>query len=164
MKPALLVVDMQNQFFVEGSPGLAALHSAVEGINEAIALFRRLRAPVIVILDIGEPERVPGQPSFDLHSGIQAAPGDPRVHKLHSNAFWRTELDELLRREGVDTVVVSGWSAAHCVLGTYRGALERDYRAMLLRGGVAGPAADHLRLVESISEVVSPGALAALLG
>jgi nicotinamidase-related amidase len=64
----------------------------------------------------------------------------------------------------VDVVIVSGFCAEYCVLDTYRGARERGYAAALLRGGIAGPHAEHVRVVEAICEIVSYGALAGLMG
>jgi nicotinamidase-related amidase len=164
MKPALLVVDMQNEFFAERPAARASLVSAVEYINAAIQLFRRISAPVVIVHDIDEPDRVPGREGFDLHPSIQAEPGDPRVHKRHGNAFWQTDLDDLLRARSADVVIVSGFCAEQCVLDTFRGASERDYSPALLRGGLASPNADRIRFVEDICEVVSYGALEGFLG
>jgi nicotinamidase-related amidase len=164
MTPALLVVDMQNEFFAEGSPAAGSLASAAEHVNAAIRAFRRVGAPVVVVSDIEEPHRVPGSEPFGLHASIAAAAGDLHIDKRFDNAFWKTDLDEELRRRSVDMVIVSGFCAEYCVLGTYRGAYERGYAAAVLRGGIASPNADHLRMVEAICEVVSPGALAGLLG
>lgn len=164
MKPALLVVDMQNEFFAEGSAAAASLRCATEYINAAIALFRRLDAPVIVVRDISEPDRVPGRDSFEVHASLAISPGDLRVDKIFGNAFWQTNLDEALRARGVDMLVVSGFCAEYCVLDTFRGARERGYAAAILRDGIASPRAERIRFVEQICEVVSYGALAGLTG
>jgi nicotinamidase-related amidase len=164
MKPALLVVDMQNEFFADGSPALTSLQSAAEHVNAAIATFRRAGAPVVVVSDVEAPDRVPGREPFALHPSIAALPGDLRIDKHFGNAFWKTDLDEQLRARGVDVVVVSGFCAEYCVIDTYRGARERGYAAALLRGGIASPRAEHVRFVEAVCEVVSQGALAGLMG
>jgi nicotinamidase-related amidase len=164
MIPALLVVDLQNEFFAHGSPAAASLASAVEEVNAAIGIFRRFGAPVVVVSDIEEPHRVPGSEPFGLHASIAAEASDLRIDKRFGNAFWKTDLDEQLRARSVDMVIVSGFCAEFCVLSTYRGACERGYPAALLRGGIASPNADHLRMVEAICEVVSAGALDGLMG
>jgi nicotinamidase-related amidase len=155
---------MQNEFFAPGSPAAGSLAVAAEHINSAIQVFRRARAPVVVVSDIEEPQRVPGSGPFELHRSVAAEPCDLRVDKRFGNAFWKTDLDEQLRARSVDMVVVSGFCAEFCVLETYRGARERGYPVTLLRGGIASPNADHRRMVEAICEVVSPGALAGLMG
>lgn len=163
MIPALLVVDMQNEFFAPGSPAAGSLAVAVEYINPAIRLFRDAKAPVVVVSDIEEPHRVPGSEAFGLHPSVAAEPSDLRVDKRFGNAFWKTDLDEQLRTRSVNMVIVCGFCAEFCVLETYRGARERGYPVALLRGGIASPNADHRRMVEAIREVVSPGALAGLM-
>jgi nicotinamidase-related amidase len=164
MKPALLVVDLQNEFFADGSPAVTSLRSAAEHVDAAIALFRGAGLPVVAIRDIEEPDRVPGRDAFAIHPSVAVVAGDLHVDKRHGNAFWQTELDAELRARGVDRVIVCGFCAEFCVLNTYRGARERGYPAALLRGGIASPTAEHIRMVEAICEVVSVGALEALLG
>src|SRR6185437_2404065 len=127
MTPALLVVDMQNEFFAPGSPAAGSLAVAAEYINAAIGLFRRAKAPVVVVSDIEEPLRVPGSELFGLHPSVAAEPSDLRIDKRFGNAFWKTDLDELLRARSIDMVIVSGFCAEFCVLATYRGAVERGY-------------------------------------
>lgn len=153
---------MQNEFFGEPA-GRESLLAASARINEALELFRRHGAPVLVVLDEEAPTRVPGDPSFEPHEGLRLEGSDRRVHKQYNNSFWQTELDALLKGAGVDTVVVSGWCAEFCVLSTYRGAVERGYRARLLEGGIASDSAERLRMVEQICPRVGADTLAELL-
>jgi nicotinamidase-related amidase len=149
MKPALLVVDMQNEFFADAA-ARPSLDAAVASINETIATFRRRGLPVVVVLDAEGPARLPGLAAFEPHASLALAGGDARVEKRHPDSFWRTPLDELLRGQGVDTVIVSGWCAEYCVLSTYRGARQRDYAAMILRRGIASGRRDRLDMVEDM--------------
>ncbi|MEZ4312862.1 MAG: isochorismatase family protein [Polyangiaceae bacterium] len=159
MKPALLVIDLQNEFFDEGSPALSTLTPAVEYVNAAIALFRKLGHPIVVIRDIEEPTRVPGAPSFEVHSSVQVHTEDLHIDKRHGNAFWQTDLEEQLRSRNIDFLVLTGFAAEYCVLNTYRGATERGFSAALLRGSIAGPREDHIPFVERICDVISYGPL-----
>jgi nicotinamidase-related amidase len=90
MKPALLVIDMQNELSAEDSPARSSLRAAAEYINATIRLFRRAAAPVFIISDIEEPDRVPGRDPFGLHPSTEAHPDDPRIDKRSNNAFWQT--------------------------------------------------------------------------
>jgi len=163
MKAALLVIDMQKEFFKEDK-SLESLKSAVEYINAAIELFREKHLPIVVIQHKSEEHNVvPGKPGFDVHESIKLEPQDLRVVKTYSNAFTKTGLAEKLRELGVDTVVVTGFCAEHCVLSTYRGAYEFDLTPIMLRGSLASRSEEHVRFVEEISETVSFGALKTLL-
>lgn len=163
MKPALLVVDLQNEFFEEGSPSLPSLRSAVEYVDAAITLFRRVGAPIVVVRDIEEPGREPGMPAFEVHPSVKVRPEDLHVNKRFGNAFWLTDLEEDLRTRQVDFVVITGFRAEGCVLDTFRGARERGFGAALLQGSIAGPRQDHVDFVERICDVISYGALASIL-
>jgi nicotinamidase-related amidase len=161
MKPALLIIDMQEAFFEE-SPGVAeSLTTAVMYINAVLGLFRSKDLPVIVIEDINEDEdRVPGSPGFDTTSKINLLPDDPRVHKTYGNAFNKTNLHQLLQKLEVDTLFLTGFAATQCVLSTYRGAEDLDYTPLLIRGALADESSEDIRFVENIHNLLSYGALA----
>jgi nicotinamidase-related amidase len=59
----------------------------------------------------------------------------------------------------VDTVIVTGFCAEHCVLSTYRGAQDHDLMPIILRGAIASDKLENIRFVESISEIISFRAL-----
>ncbi len=164
MKAALLVIDVQKEFFNEDQPYLGSLKSAVEYVNAAIGLFREKNFPIVAIQHKSEElNLVPGKPGFDVHESVKLEPQDLRVVKTYSNSFVKTGLAEKLRELGVDTVIVTGFCAEYCVLSTYRGARDCDFTPIMLRGSLASDNAEHIRFVEEISETVSFGALRALL-
>jgi nicotinamidase-related amidase len=68
-----------------------------------------------------------------------------------------------LRNLGVDTVIITGFCAEYCVLSAYRGAQDRDLTPVLLRGSLASSIAENIRFVESISDIISYGALKKVL-
>ena len=163
MKPALLVVDVQKMFFSD--PVTArSLDSAIEYINAGIALFRECRLPVIAIQHIDESDRLaPGEEGFDLPESLEILPADVHIHKRYGNSFNKTSLESTLRELGIDTVVVTGFCAEYCVLSTYRGAQDRDFTPMLLRNAIASATPANIPFVESISDIISYGALKKVL-
>ena len=164
MKSALLVMDVQNKFF-EFSPTTAqSLKDAIEYINAAVALFRERELPVICIQQVDEEEGlIPGQDGFNLPDELDILPSDFHIHKTYGNAFNRTPLADELQGRGVDTVILTGFCAEYCVLSTYRGAEDLDLTPIVLRGSLASWSLDNIRFVESISDLVSLGALRKLL-
>lgn len=164
MKPALLVVDVQKRFF-EISPFTAqSLEDAIEYINAGIALFREKSLPVISIQHTDPKENLlPGAEGFALPDQMHILPEDLHIHKTYGNSFNKTGLEDELRRQGVDTVIVTGFCAEYCVLSTYRGAEDLDYKPILLRGALASATPEHIHFVETICDIVSIGALEKLL-
>lgn len=164
MKPALLVIDMQEVFFDE-SPSIAqSLTSAVEYINGAIALFRAKELPIFAVEDVAEDEgRVPGAEGFETTERIPLLPEDPRIHKTYGNAFNKTDLHQQLQKLGVDTLIVTGFAASQCVTSTIRGALDLDYDAFILRGSLADASPERVKFVEEIHNTLSYGVLVKLI-
>jgi len=165
LKPALLVIDVQKAFF-EFSPATAqSLDDAIEYINAASALFREKQLPVISIQHVEEEEKlVPGEEGFELPESLTILDSDLHIHKTYGNSFNRTALLEELRQLDVDTVIITGFSAEYCVLATYRGAQDCDLTPIVLRGSLASATPENIRFVESISDIVSYGALKKMLG
>ena len=80
---------------------------------------------------------------------------DFRVTKHYPNAFNKTELETIVRREGCDTVVITGLSASGCALATYFGAIDHDLDPYLVQGGVASHDDGHVRCAESLCATMS---------
>jgi nicotinamidase-related amidase len=164
MKPALLVIDVQMEFFKFGPTTEQSLHDAIEYINEAIALFREKDLPVICVQHVDQERNLtPGEEGFELPEELHILPSDLHIHKTYGNSFNKTPLGDHLRDLGVDTVIVSGFCAEYCVLSTYRGALDLDLSPIVLRGALASNDLENIRFVESISEIISLGALRKVL-
>lgn len=156
MKPALLVVDIQQKFFEYGPETAASLHKAIYFINQAIAFCREKNLPIIVVQHVEEAEGlVPGTPGFELPEALKILPSDRRIHKTYGNAFNKTELESALRELGVDTVVISGFCAEYCVLSTFRGAMDKDFTPALLRWGLASINPANIPFVESVNDTIS---------
>lgn len=136
MNVALLVIDMQKEF-IENDICKESLCSALEYINETSNIFRKANMPVVIIQD-EEAGDGPDSKGYELIDDLITNDSDIFISKFYSNAFWKTELDDVLKKENVDYVIVSGFAAEHCVLFTYNGALERGYDASILQHGIAG--------------------------
>ena len=164
MKAALLVIDLQKQFFSLGEACIGSLKSAIEYINEAIPLFRKKGLPIVVIQHRNDSEGlVPGNANFEVHESVDLEEQDLRIVKTYSNSFTKTQLAEKLRELDVDTVIITGFCAEECVLSTYVGAQDNDLTPIILRSGIASDTPVRAKFVEEISNVVSIGALRKLL-
>jgi len=155
-KVALLIIDMQENC-KEATSCKASFEKAVEYINEISQFFRKEKHPVVIIQDVeggGE-----GTEGFQCVKELVVSDKDFFVHKTYSNAFWETELETILKKEGVDCLVISGFAVEHCVLFTYNGAIERGYSTFLLQNGVAGFDDDEIKRIHLLRSVLSYEAL-----
>jgi len=165
MKPALLVIDVQKEFYKNSAQTAQSLKNAVEYINAAIALFRAKNLPIVCVQHMNEKDKlIPGVDGFDLPEGLNILPSDISIHKTYGNAFNKTDLQGKLHDLGVDTVIVTGYCAEYCVLSTVRGAQDLDLSPILLRRSLASDTPENIKFVESVSDLISYGALKKVLG
>ncbi|MBI4915120.1 MAG: isochorismatase family protein [Acidobacteria bacterium] len=162
MKPALVVMDVQNAYL----PYMDEKDTRIglEQINYVIALFRDNGLPVVRVYhtDLAEGPP-PGSEPFAFPKSVAVLDSDPMVVKNYPNAFKKTELDTLLREKGVDTVFLVGLSAVGCVLSTYHGADDLDYRVFMVKHALISHDAALTKSVYDICSTISNGPLKLLL-
>jgi nicotinamidase-related amidase len=152
-KTALVNVDMQNAF-VEGTP-LAAPDGLklVPIVNRLAAACRDAGMMVIHTLHVTrkdgsnhgtmgeliEPVRAgyinEGTETAKLHPGVEVGPADIMLYKPRYGSFTGTDLDQILRSNGIDTIIVSGICTNICCETTAREAGMRDYHVFFTSDG-----------------------------
>lgn len=150
LRPALLVIDPQNDFFAGENPNLAEFQATVPIINSTIAVFRDHRWPIIFVQHTSRKKLV-GSQAWAISEQFDFRSNDVQLSKTHYNSFWNTELDSLLKSYRVDFVVISGYIAEYCVLATLRGALERGYRGAILEKSIASLNSRYTQFTMEIS-------------
>jgi nicotinamidase-related amidase len=164
MKAALLVIDIQNDFFNISQVCSDSLKSAIKYVNAAIELFRKRNLPIVIVQHKDEQDGlVPGTPGFNVPETVNTTSNDLRIVKTYGNSFNKTGLTEKLRQLGVDTVIITGFCAEQCVLSTYKGAEDLDLKPIILKGAIASPNLEHIKFVEEITDTITIGALNTVL-
>jgi nicotinamidase-related amidase len=159
MKLALMIIDMQKAYY-EGQSKIS-MDAAVEYINAAVEMFRESKLPIIWVQDKSDAE--PGQPGFDLIDSLQPKNEEYKVQKLYGNSFNKTDCLDIVKKENVDTLLITGYCAEYCVLSTYRGALDHDLTPILFRGALASGKEENIGFVESVSSIMSYSVLKKIL-
>jgi nicotinamidase-related amidase len=80
---------------------------------------------------------VPGTRGHDFVSDLAPLPDELVVRKYRSSAFFGTNLDLLLRSNGIKTVVIGGCTTEGCVESTARDAMFSDFYVVIATDGVA---------------------------
>lgn len=153
MKPALLVIDIQNKFLPYMSDDG---DKVLEMINWAIWVARQHKIPVIRVYHT-DPAwgPAPGTEEFEFPKTVKINDDDPMVVKNYGDGFRKTDLDKILKEKGINTLFLCGLSATGCVLATYYGANNLDYDVFMLRGAVISDDQELTKAVEKICESVS---------
>jgi len=162
LKPALVVIDIQNAFLPDMSE--SDVKAALPAINECLNFFRSNGLPIIRVYHTDPAEGPkPGTKEFEYPNTAAVKPGDPKVIKNYPNGFKKTDLDKILKDKGCNTLFLCGLSATGCVLATYHGALDLDYDAFLIRGAVIGPEASQTKAVLDICQSVDGASLLVMI-
>jgi nicotinamidase-related amidase len=161
---AVLPIDLQNDFMLpSGSVGKAGgdLSAMAELLPKAEAFIKRTRELGVKLIHIrivdlpnGESDSpswlrskgmmsgvsafaVEGTWGADFVEGCEPRPGEMVVTKHRSSAFVGTNLDMVLKSNGIKTVVLIGEQTQGCVEATYRDAAYYDYYNVLVEDCVA---------------------------
>jgi len=158
-RPAVVVVDFVEGFTNPESALACDADDAVEATRTLLDAARTASVPVIfttVAYDEDDLERAaafiakapalatlrPGSPWIEVDARLGRRADEPVLVKLFASAFFGTQLDDLLRRAGCDTVIVTGASTSGCVRATAVDALQYGYRVLVPRDAVADRAAE----------------------
>ncbi len=134
-KLALVVIDPQRKFTLGIPEWGERARAAVEGINAFARVFRENGAPVVFIGYEGASHTGYDAPDADdWLDGIETAPTDIVVRKRNMNCFKDTDLEKVLKDNGVDCAVFAGMLTELCVISTYFAASEREVFPYLGKG------------------------------
>ena len=150
-KTALIIIDMQNDFALPGAPmSVAGAMAVLPNIKRVLAHFRDHGLPVFHVVreyradgsDIeatrlqgflaDKPYCVPGTKGCEIVTGLEPLPGEYRIVKNRFSAFMHTELDFMLRRLEVDTIVVCGIQYPNCIRTTIFDGVAHGYNVILV--------------------------------
>jgi ureidoacrylate peracid hydrolase len=118
------------------------------GVPDSPNWLRHLRMRVgdAVAAPDGTPSRILIRDTWntDILPALAPEIGDIVLYKHRFSGFFGTELDEILRRREVRTLIFTGCTTSVCVESTLRDAMFRDYRCLLLEDCAAEPIGDGL--------------------
>ncbi|MBI5892819.1 MAG: cysteine hydrolase, partial [Deltaproteobacteria bacterium] len=100
---------------------------------------------------------VQGTKGAEVVDDIMPKKGDTIVYKKTYSGFFETELDDVLKKFGIDEVIITGVVTNICVLYTAADAYMRGYEVNILEDCVAGlNDEDHRFALRQIKEVLKP--------
>jgi maleamate amidohydrolase len=151
-RPALLIVDMQNDFVDPNAQTNAAgsAHAAIPHIQRLRDVCRELGVPVLYSRGIVHPSRVDeglwasknaghrdglvqidGTWGAEICDALRPAPGEVVISKHKPSVFFQSDLEVYLRGLRTDTLILTGSSTSGCVRATATDAFQREIRPIL---------------------------------
>jgi nicotinamidase-related amidase len=162
IKPALLVIDIQNAYLPYMDEKDKKM--GMEVINYFIALFRDNGFPIIRVYhtDLQRGPK-PDSEEFQFPKTVAILPEDAKIVKNYPSAFKKTDLDKMLKAKGCNTLFLCGLSAVGCVLATYHGAMDLDYDVFMLKDALISHDASLTKAVQEICKTIDYYALKLVL-
>jgi len=176
MERALLLIDIQNDYFPGGRMELTGSAEAGGKAGTLLAAFRSRDLPVIHIQHVsvrpGAGFFLPDTEGVEIHASVLPREGETVFQKHYPNSFRETPLLDHLRRIGTGRLVIAGMMTHLCVDSTVRAAFDLGFACLLAHdacatrglsfGSVAVPAehvhASHTAALQGIfCKVLSTG-------
>lgn len=160
MRKALLVIDLQNDYFSGGKYPLWQAEVVLERALAAVALAQAGGVPVVLVQHVADPAKGvspffnAGSEGVQIHPALlAAAPGAPVVVKRQADSFLGTTLAATLQGLGVDTLLVCGMMTQNCVTHTAISRAAERYDVQVL--------GDCCTTVDAMIHAMALGALGA---
>ncbi|WP_404937769.1 cysteine hydrolase family protein [Pseudomonas sp. JDS08PS003] len=140
-KQALIVIDIQNDYFAHGKWPLVGVDAAADNAARLIQAFRQKAQPVVHIrhefTSDSAPFFTPGSEGAHLHPKVLNRADEPVVLKHFVNSFRETELQAILQQQGINELVIVGNMSHMCVEGTARAAADLGYPVQVIHDACA---------------------------
>ena len=140
-KRALLLIDIQNDYFEGGKWPLSGIDSAASNAAQLIAAARQAGDLVVHVRHEFQsddaPFFTPNSQGAHIHATVQPAEGEPVILKHQVNAFHQTNLKDVLDEHGVKELVVCGAMSHMCVDAATRAASDMGYTITLIHDACA---------------------------
>ena len=153
-KTALLVVDMNNNFLEKGAIlEIPPARKVIPSLKNLIKVCRDMKIPVIYITqcfkrdgsDVGikrlmfganyPPKgdvEMDGTRGVEIYDEIRPMKKDVFIKKSGYSSFHNTALESILRKNGVDTLLITGVVSDCCVVATAIDAFQHDFKAVVI--------------------------------
>lgn len=135
-KTALIVIDVQNDYFAPGKFPLWEADAALSATEAAIIGAREAGMAVILVQHVANAEApffTPDSVGVAIHPRIlTAAPEAPVVIKTAADAFLRTDLEAVLAGQGITELLICGMMTHNCVTHTALSKAAEKYQISVL--------------------------------
>ena len=141
MTTALLIIDIQNDYFPGGAMECVGASAAAAQAAKLLAAFREQRRPVIHMQHLskraGATFFLPGTPGAEIHAAARPQGDEPVFQKHFPNSFRETALLDHLRQGKIASLVIAGMMTHMCIDTTTRAAADAGFACSLAHDACA---------------------------
>ncbi|HLO29597.1 MAG TPA: cysteine hydrolase family protein [Anaerolineales bacterium] len=141
MNTALLIIDIQNDYFPGGKYPLVDPLAAAQKAYMILQCFREHGGHHVHIQHVsnkpGATFFISGERGTDIHDSVAHFEGEPIVYKHEPNSFLNTNLLELLKSWEIERVIITGMMTHMCVDATARAASDLGFQVIVAEDACA---------------------------
>jgi nicotinamidase-related amidase len=141
MRRALVIVDIQKDYFPGGAHPLVAPEAAAAATRRVLDAFRASGDPVVHVRHVWDEEEAtfmrPETEGVEIHPEVAPAENELVITKEFPNSFRETALGEELRARDVGSLVVCGMMTSMCVDATVRAAVDLGFDTTVVHDACA---------------------------
>ncbi|MCM5570703.1 cysteine hydrolase [Burkholderiaceae bacterium FT117] len=141
MTQALVIVDIQNDYFPGGAMPLEGSPEAAANAAKLLAAFRAKGLPVVHVQHIstrpGATFFLPDTKGAEINDAVTPQAGEKKIVKHTPSSFRGTDLQEHLKSVGADQLVIAGMMTHMCIDSTVRAAFDLGYACTLAHDACA---------------------------
>jgi nicotinamidase-related amidase len=157
MKPALIIVDIQNDYFPGGKMELIDIENAANNVRHALKLFRFMDLPIFHIQHLsnraGATFFLPETNGVEIHQSVTPKSGEYIIQKHFPNSFRDTSLNDQLQDLNVDEVIICGAMTHMCIDTTVRAAWDLGFHCLVVSDACATKNMEYDNMTISASQV-----------
>jgi nicotinamidase-related amidase len=141
MKRALIIVDLQNDYFPGGKMELVGIEEAANNAQHALELFRAKNLPIFHIQHLSNRADatffLPETDGVEIHESVIPQGREYIIQKHFPNSFRDTSLKEQLQSLNVEEVIICGAMTHMCIDTTVRAAFDLGFRCLVVADACA---------------------------
>ncbi len=141
MKKALILIDIQNDYFQDGKNPLFESKKASLNAQKILNKFREENELIAHIKHLSTREEatffIPNTLGAEIHDDVKPSPNEKVIVKNFPNSFRGTDLLDFLQKNNVEHLVIAGMMTHMCVDATVRAAKDYGFKIDLISDACA---------------------------
>ena len=141
MKPALVLVDIQNDYFPGGKMELENIDQASSNARMLLDQFRYKGLDTFHIQHTFKDNHagffIPDTEGSEIHGSVEPLPSEIVIHKNHPNSFLETDLLKQLKEKNITNLVICGAMSHMCIEATTRAASDYQFKCVVVQDACA---------------------------
>ncbi|MBC7557257.1 MAG: cysteine hydrolase [Chryseobacterium sp.] len=136
MSKALIIVDIQNDYFENGAMELVGSFEASENAREILLKFRNENLPIVHIQHLslapGSTFFLPNTKGQEIYENVKPQDGEKLIEKHYPNSFRDTDLLDYLKSQNISELVIVGMMTQMCIDATTRAAKDFEFECTVI--------------------------------